>query len=266
MVSPKASSVTKQTVILITGATGAIGGALAKRYAAPGVTLCLQGRDEAALEQISSQCISLGADVRSYAIDMLNIPALMDWLKQLDEHSPVDLFIANAGININIGADCSGESEVEMVQLLDLNIKATLVMSSYLAKLMRQRGRGKIALISSLAGFYGLPIMPSYCASKAAVKAYGEALRGGLSGTGVGVTVVMPGNIESAMCDAMPGPKPFLMTPEHAARIIQQGIDRNAARVSFPFPLNMGSWCLAVLPAFISQRILHVLGYNRTAD
>lgn len=256
-------SIVKPSVILITGATGAIGAALAKLYAAPGVTLYLQGRQEGALEQITQQCTILGADVRPHSIDLLDTPSVMTWLKQINEQSHVDLFIANAGMNINIGTDSVGESEDEMVQLLDLNIKATLLMSGYLAKVMRKRGSGQIALISSLAGFYGLPMMPSYCASKAAVKAYGEALRGWLSGSGVRVTVVMPGNIQSAMCDGMLGPKPFLMTPDRAAHIMQRGIARNAARVSFPFPLNLGSWCLMLLPASVSQKILRLLSYNR---
>lgn len=254
------------SVILITGATGAIGAALAKRYAAPGVTLFLQGRQEEALIHIAGQCEALGAEVRPECIDLLDTPEVMAWLKQIQEDSQVDLFIANAGINISVGTNNVGENEEEMAQLLDLNIKATLLMSSYLAKVMRKRGSGKIALISSLAGFYGLPMMPSYCASKAAVKAYGEGLRGWLSGSGVGVTVVMPGNIQSAMCDEMLGPKPFLMTPEYAAQIIQRGIARNAARVSFPFPLNLGTWCLMLLPASVSQKILRLLSYNRPSS
>ncbi|MGY0585783.1 MAG: SDR family NAD(P)-dependent oxidoreductase [Paraglaciecola chathamensis] len=251
------------TEILITGATGAIGGALAKLYAKPGVTLHLQGRQQDILQQVSRECCSLGADVNIYCIDLLDTTALLTWLKHVDDSSPIDLFIANAGMNINIGCESLGENEEEMAQLLDLNVKATLLMSGYLAKAMRKRGRGKIALISSLAGFYGLPIMPSYCASKAAVKAYGEGLRGWLAGSGVSVCVVMPGNIQSAMCEAMPGPKPLMMTPESAARTIVRGLANNTARISFPFPLNLGSWFLMLLPDTVSQKILQLLGYTR---
>lgn len=264
MISPFKSSdsvVNKPAVILITGATGAIGSALARLYAAPGITLYLQGRQVELLKDITQKCLSLGATVRSYNIDLLDTQSVSSWLQQIDEECPIDLFIANAGMNINIGPDSEGESAEEMAQLLDLNIKATLLMSGYLAKEMRKRGRGHIALISSLAGFYGLPIMPSYCASKAAVRAYGEGLRGWLSGSGVGVTVVMPGNVESAMCDAMPGPKPFIMKPEKAAISIKRGVERSAARISFPFPLSLGSWFLIVLPASISQKILKLLKY-----
>jgi hypothetical protein len=71
----------------------------------------------------------------------------------------------------------------------------------------------------------------------------------------------MPGYVSSKMCHAMPGPKPFMWTPERAAQVIQQAVAKNRARISFPFPLNFGCWWLAVLPSTISQRIVKWLDY-----
>ena len=159
-----------------------------------------------------------------------------------------------------------GERWTQASALLDINLRVPMAMLNYLAPRMRRRGAGQLVLMSSLAAYHGLPVTPSYSASKAGIKAYGEALRGWLAADGVGVTVVMPGYVSSRMCHAMPGPKPFLWQPERAARLIRRGIARNRARISFPFPLNFGSWWLAVLPAALSQRCLTWLNYGATSD
>jgi len=252
-----------QKRIVITGATGAIGSALAQQFAAPGVTLLLQGRNRAQLERVAARCRQRGAAVTSYSFDLTDRAALLAWCDRLCHSEAPDLLIANAGMNIHAEPGSSGESWQAQQQLLELNVNSTLLLTNRVAAAMQQRGRGQIALISSLAGYFGLPVTPSYSASKAAVKAYGEALRGWLAPHGVGVTVVMPGYVASPMCHAMPGPKPLLWTPERAARTIAGGIARNRARISFPFPLNVGSWWLAVLPAALSLWILKRLGYDR---
>ncbi|MFB9353158.1 hypothetical protein ACFFUA_38180, partial [Streptomyces heliomycini] len=78
----------------------------------------------------------------------------------------------------------------------------------------------------------------------------------------VGVSVVLPGYVSSPMCAAMPGPKPWEWPPEKAARVIQRDVAKNRARISFPFPLNVGCWWLAVLPAGLSLRLLRLMGYG----
>ena len=247
--------------VLITGATGAIGSALANVYAAPGVHLILHGRHQEALDGLAAECHQLGASVETVTLDLRDTAALFDWVDRMCEKALPDLVFANAGMNTNIGTDGNGESWTEVEALLDTNVKATIALVSRLAAVMRQRGGGQLVLVSSLAAWFGLPITPSYSASKAAVKAYGEALRGWLADSGVAVTVVMPGYVASRMCQAMPGPKPFLWPPERAAKAIQRGVARNQARISFPFPLNFGCWWLAVLPAGLSQRILRWLKF-----
>jgi hypothetical protein len=72
----------------------------------------------------------------------------------------------------------------------------------------------------------------------------------------------MPGYVDSAMCEAMPGPKPFVWSPERAAKLIKRRLAFNHARISFPFPLNIGCWLLAVMPPSWSVKILALLGYR----
>ena len=248
--------------ILITGATGAIGGALAEVYAAPGVELHLHGRNKAKLDAVAGRCAALGAMVLTQQFDVRDTVALRHWLDAICATQALDLVVVNAGMNTNIGPAGEGEPWDEVEALLDTNLKATMAIVHAVLPAMRRSGRGQIALVSSLAGYFGLPVTPAYCASKAGVKAYGEALRGWLAPEGIRVNVIMPGYVESPMCEAMPGPKPFLWQPARAARFIRRGLESDKARISFPFPLNFGTWFLAALPAAVSLRILALLGYR----
>jgi short-subunit dehydrogenase len=249
--------------VLITGASGGIGSALAETYAAPGVTLVLHGRKAAALASVAERCIARGAKVHTCVLDARDLAAFQTWLTETAASLAVDLVFVNAGVNIRVSPETGAERWLEVEELLDVNVYAALATVDALLPGMRSRGRGQIALISSLAGYFGLPISPSYCASKAALKAYGEAIRGLVAAEGVGVTVVMPGFVETPMEQAFPGPKPFLWSAERAARTIKRRLEGNPARISFPFPLDLGSWITAVLPAAVSQRLIALMGYGR---
>jgi short-subunit dehydrogenase len=248
--------------ILITGASGGIGAALAAEYAAPGTTLILHGRSGERLEAVAARARAAGARVLIQSCDLRDVPALRAWLTQLSAAEAIDLFIANAGVNTNIGADRTGERWEATEALLDTNVKGTIAGIDAVLPSMRRRGHGQIALVSSLAAYHGLPITPSYSASKAALKAYGEALRGWLGREGIRVSVVMPGYVESDMCREMPGPKPFLWPARRAARVIRRRLAADQARISFPIPLSWGCWWLSVLPPPIAQRLLNLLGYD----
>lgn len=248
--------------VVITGATGAIGQALALEYARPGVTLWLQGRREPVLRELAGLCEARGARVRTQALDLRDRPALDEWLRVLTGEELPDLAIVNAGVNISAPDPGQGETWQDMEMLIEVNLRAALAITHALGEAMRRRRSGQIALMSSQAAWRGLPATPSYSASKAAVKAYGEALRDGLAARGVRVSVVMPGYVTSPMCAAMPGPKPFELSADSAARRIRQGLAADRARISFPFPLSLGCWLLAGLPPACSGWILRRLGYG----
>ncbi|WP_251978348.1 SDR family NAD(P)-dependent oxidoreductase [Salinicola avicenniae] len=248
--------------IVITGATGAIGQALAENYAAPACQLYLHGRDSARLEAVAERCRQRGAEVTTSRIDLQDDQTLHAWLEALCWPEAPDLVIANAGMNVAIGREGNGEPWQKVSQLLEINLRVPLAMCNYLATRMLARGSGQLVLMSSLAAFHGLPVTPSYSASKAGLKAYAEGLRGWLAPYGVGVSVIMPGYVSSPMCDAMPGPKPFVWRATRAAKCIRRGLAKNRARISFPFPLNFGCWWLAVLPAPLSQRLLQWFDYG----
>lgn len=255
------NTVLMQRRVLITGASGSIGRSLALVYAVPGRHLILLGRDLSRLNETVQLCEARGATVQHFTLDLTQLDLMRYWTAEVLSGGPVDLLIANAGMNNHLGSH--GEPEVwdDVSRLIDLNLKANMALVDAFLPAMRERGSGQIGLISSLAGYFGLPQTPAYCASKAGLKAYGESLRGWLAPEGIKVSVVMPGYVQSDMCNAMPGPKPFLLTADRAALAIKTGLARDKARISFPFPLNLGTWLLAVLPPQLSIRILGWMGY-----
>lgn len=256
------SGVAGPRAILITGATGGIGSALAEVYAQAGATLMLQGRNRSRLQELARTCEAKGARVVLCELDIRETNAYADWLRSMSAKEPIDLLFVNAGVNTNIGAGGEGERWESVRELIEVNILCAMTTVHQVLPAMRARKQGQIALMSSLAAYFGLPVTPAYSASKAAIKAYGEALRGWLAPEGIRVSVVMPGYVESQMCRDMPGPKPFLWPADRAARYIRHELARDRARISFPFPLNLGSWLLAVLPPSLSIRILRQLKYG----
>ena len=232
--------------ILITGASSGIGEALAREYAEPGRFLALSGRNEERLKAVAGSCRSFGADADAQTVDVADRDATAKWVKGIDADHPLDLVIANAGISAGTGG--RGESESQARDIFAVNLAGVLNTVWPALGPMRERSHGQIAIISSIAAFRGIPGIPAYSASKAAVKAYGEALRGWLKADGIRVSVVCPGFVRTRMTDKNPYPMPFIMDAAKAARIIRRGLERNKARIAFPWPMYFMAWLLGALP------------------
>ena len=133
--------------ILITGASGSIGNALAKAYAAPGTTMILHGRNEDKLEQTAQACRAQGAVVVKGVFDITDTHALQNWVCEIDALYPLDVLIANQGMNINIGPEGKGESWDQTNLLIDVNLRASMAMVHAALPGMRKRGYGQVVLI-----------------------------------------------------------------------------------------------------------------------
>lgn len=238
-------------VILITGASSGLGAALAEAYAMPAATLLLCGRDGERLAQVATLCRDKGAQVELGVFDIRDQQAVQLWITAMDQKTPVDLVIANAGISAGTGGD--GEALEQVERIFAVNIQGVLNTIYPLIYQMESRGSGHIALMSSLAGFRGLPGSPAYSASKAAVRVYGEALRGYVQKKGITVSVICPGYVKTPMTDINPFPMPFLMPVDKAARYIKKRLFKRAARIAFPWPMYFVVWLMMVLPPWMTD-------------
>ena len=243
--------------ILITGASSGIGEALARAYAGPGAVLSLSGRNAERLEAVAAACRRAGAEVDAVTLDVTDAAATVRWVEARDDARPLDLVIANAGV---AGAGSSGLETTR--RILATNVDGVVNTVSPALARMRRRRSGQIALVSSIAAFRGLPSAPAYSASKAAVKAWGEALRGRHARDGVAISVICPGFVTSRMTEGNRFRMPFLMTADRAAVIIRRGLERDRGRIVFPWPMHAGAWLLAALPAGLADRVTRTLPYK----
>jgi short-subunit dehydrogenase len=242
--------------LIITGASSGLGRALAISYAAPQVELALVGRNAARLAEIVAKCEQKGARAHSFALDVGQGDSLRACLRQFDDEAPVDLLVASAGIlagppdrNSLDGPQCAASQ-------IETNLLGVVHAAEAIAPAMMRRGAGQIAVVSSTAAYRGLPYIPAYSASKAGVRAYGEALRARLAPFGVRVSVIVPSFFESPMTDSFHGPKPMIVPLETAARRVRKGLDRGAARIVFPRRIALLMQFMDLLPARMGDRLL----------
>jgi len=236
--------------ILVTGSSSGIGEALALEYAGPGVFLALSGRNDNRLQAVADACRARGADVMAETVDVTDRDSMRAWIERVDDDQPLDLVIANAGIG------GGGQDENAARDIFAVNMAGVLNTAFPVIERMQRRGAGQIALMSSLAGFMGMPSSPAYSTSKVMVKAYGEALRGRLRHHGIEVSVICPGFIESRLTANNTFRMPMLMKAGKAARIIARGLARNKIIIAFPWPMATAIRFLNLMPVALSNRLI----------
>lgn len=259
----------KPRSILITGASSGIGKALALHYAAPGITLFISGRDQQRLDDVSRQCRDAGATVSSWVGDVTDATGLKDWIYSCDDDCPLNLVIANAGVAL-------GATEVKglhqaAVDSFHINVNGVFNTVHPALEVMSNRrpypvNNAQIAVMSSVMGYAGMARSPAYSSSKAAVKHYGQALRGAFRGMGIGVSVICPGYVSSALTDRNSSKMPFLISAEKAAAIIARGLARNKPRITFPWQMVLIARLAINLPGFLVDRINKPWGVPRLED
>jgi short-subunit dehydrogenase len=235
--------------VLITGAGRGIGAALAREYAAPGIDLFLVDIQADPLEGVCSACDHMGARTWCHVADVSDSDGMEHCIREAEGIGPLDLAVANAGISH--GNKIKEETPEEARAVFAVNLDGMLNTILPVLPYFRQRRRGQIALMSSLAGLRGFPHAPSYCATKAAIRVYGQALRARLKREGIVVSVVIPAFVKTPMTDANLYGMPGIVEADKAARIIRTKLAKGKPEFIFPQPYPVLAWILSLVPSRI---------------
>ena len=227
--------------VLLTGASGGIGAAVAETLARRGARLVASGRDEAALA-----AAQLPAGTRTIVADLTNEAAVRRLAKQAGD---LDVLVNNAGVGW-YGTAAAMPCE-DIRRLVEVNVLAPLLLTRLLLPGMADRGRGHIVFIGSVAGHLGVENEAVYSATKAAVRTYAEALRAEVRGHGIAVSTISPGAVATdffahrgaAYQRNWPPPLPV----EAVAAAVASAVERDGREVFLPHWMR--------IPAMLHDRL-----------
>lgn len=187
----------KDKIVLITGASSGIGEGCARKFAAMGADLILNGRNLDKLNSLKKELTLNGTDVYILPFDVRDREAVKSAVSSLNgKWCNIDILINNAGLVIGVDKEFEVDPN-EWDVMIDTNIKGLLTMTRLIVPGMIERGKGHIINIGSIAGDAAYPGGSVYCATKAAVKALSDGLRIDLVDTPLRVTNVKPGMVET---------------------------------------------------------------------
>ncbi len=231
--------------VFLTGASSGLGAALAAHYAAGGARLGLAARRPDLLESLAA---SLPGSHLRYPIDVTDQGAVAAAAGDFIARAGVpDIVIANAGISVGTLTE-HAEDLPAFARVFQVNVFGMAATFQPFVAPMRAAQHGTLAGIASVAGIRGVPGAGAYSASKAAAINYLESLRVELRGSGIRVSTICPGYIETPMTAVNRYPMPFLLKADEAARRIARAIDRGASYAVVPWQMAIVARLLRLLP------------------
>ena len=251
--------------VLVTGASSGLGRALALACAAPGAVLHLSGRDAGRLDAVAGACRAAGATALPQVLDVRDQVAMARWIGQAGR---LDLVIANAGISAGTGDAVEPAAQARAV--FEINVTGVLntVLPALEAMAAQPPGadglRGRVAAVASIAAFVAAPGAPAYCASKAAVQRWAEALDATERRRGIRLHAICPGYVRTAMTAGNRFPMPFLMDAEEAARRTLAGIAAGRTRIAYPWPVYWAARAMGALPPGLRAALFNRLPAKAT--
>jgi short-subunit dehydrogenase len=235
--------------VVLTGASGGIGNAIARALHGAGASLLLSGRRADALDGLAA---ALGSRVETIPADLAN-PADLEAL--IERAGDVDVLVANAGLPASGWLDSFSPEEID--RALEVNLRAPIQLSRALVPKMVERGSGHLVFISSMSG--KVPSMGGtvYSATKYGLRGFAAALRDELHGKGVGVTTVFPGFISDAGMFADAGVKlpagVAMRSPDQVAAAVIRGIERDRGEIDVaPLFMRTSAWLAGISPSAVT--------------
>ncbi len=244
-------------IAIITGASTGIGAELAHVLAEQGYDLGLLARRSELLEALKNK---IKKDIPSCEIvcavcDVTKLDECQEIIKNMAEQlGGLDLFIANAGIGWQTPA--WKQSWPVVRSILETNVMGTIASLEIAKDIMIKNKSGHLVGITSVAGFRGLPTSSGYSTSKVALTAYLESIRLDLKKSGIPVTAIHPGFIDTHMTKKNNYKMPFIMPAEKAAHLIWQAIRKKKSRYVFPWQMNVMIKLLRLMPDWLYDRLM----------
>lgn len=245
--------------ILITGASSGIGASLAAEMSKRGMAVGLIARRESELKEICAQLEADGGTAAWATADVTDFEALQAAVNSLeDQLGPTEILVANAGIS---GRSPTSIPEMSRIQkVMDVNFIGAIHASKAVLPQMLERKSGHLVVVSSVAGFRGLPKSSAYSSSKAAISTYWESMRVELAPIGIAATTINPGYIKTPLTDKNNHPMPFIISAEKAAKIMANGILARRKIITFPWRMRWVMRLIRFMPVWIYDRLVKQTG------
>tara|TARA_R110002110_G_scaffold85816_2_gene223526 strand:- start:115622 stop:116398 length:777 start_codon:yes stop_codon:yes gene_type:complete len=246
-------------VAWVTGASRGIGYALALRLAQDGWRVAASARTAKDLNALAAAAASLAGEILPFVVDISEKAGPAVVLAEIEQTlGPVDWAILNAGTHEPVDGTAFDAQTVR--HLVETNLMGTVHCLEPVIDRFVARGRGRIAVIASLAGYRGLPTASGYGATKAALINMCEALRPELLSKDVVLSVVTPGFVKTPLTERNSFPMPFLMDAENAAQRIVNGLATDQFEITFPRRFSYLMKLVRILPYWmffaLSRRLL----------
>ena len=234
----------EKKVIWITGASSGIGKALAIKFAENGWIVAASARRENLLKELQN----INQNIYSYPLDVTDIEKCKLTAKSIiDNLNGIDICVFGTGMH-----DPKSEKQFNLDkirEIMEVNYFGTMNSINSIYNYFSEKKNGQISIISSVAGYRGLPAAGAYCASKAALTSFTESLNFEMKMKNVRVSLISPGFIKTPMTDQNDFPMPMIKSPEFAANEIYKGLtEKKGFEIHFPKAFTFIMKFLQILP------------------